>query len=99
MNAMTATDYPRHVCQPRGHDTSDLIMRQVTPFSSQELKGAWSKIREHEDNEGLDTPALIAKAMQNMAFRDRVLATEPATVREAANEQLALTVSYGRRTG
>ena len=92
MNAMTATDYPRHVCQPRGHDTSDLIMRQVTPFSSQELKGAWSKIREHEDNEGLDTPALIAKAMQNMAFRDRVLATEPATVREAANEQLALIV-------
>jgi len=65
---------------------------QVTPFSSQELRGAWSIIQEHESNSGLDTPALIAKAMQNMAFRERILATEPATVREAANEQLALIV-------
>ena len=31
MNVMTATDYPRHVCQPRGHDTSDLTIHQVTP--------------------------------------------------------------------
>ena len=96
MTAMTAIDtrgtYASHVW----HDQPVLKLRQVTPFDSQELRGAWKEMRELEKNKGLEDSALAELAMHDLSFRERALATERDTLEQAVGEYLAARVEESR---
>jgi hypothetical protein len=50
-------------------------------------------------NGGLNEPELVAKAMQNMVFHERVMATEPTTVEDAVSAYLAQMVRDAKGAG
>jgi hypothetical protein len=89
MTAMTAIDTRGTFASHVWHDQPVLILRQVTPFDSQELRGAWKEMRELEGNRGLEESALAELAMQDLSFRERAMATERDTLKHAVGEYLA----------
>ena len=96
VTAMTATDNRGTIASHVWHEQPVLILRQVTPFDSQELRGAWKEIRELEGNRGLEESALVELAMQDLSFRERVMATERDTLEQAVGEYLAARVEESR---
>jgi hypothetical protein len=63
--------------------TKDMIPRQVTPFSSQELQGAWTEFEKTLGQHGMSESAVVDLAMWSLNFRERVMATDKETLEDA----------------
>eukprot|EP00326_Haptolina_ericina_P006782 CAMPEP_0181228896 /NCGR_PEP_ID=MMETSP1096-20121128/33597_1 /TAXON_ID=156174 ORGANISM="Chrysochromulina ericina, Strain CCMP281" /NCGR_SAMPLE_ID=MMETSP1096 /ASSEMBLY_ACC=CAM_ASM_000453 /LENGTH=312 /DNA_ID=CAMNT_0023322461 /DNA_START=93 /DNA_END=1032 /DNA_ORIENTATION=- len=75
LTAMTDTAFRGTIASHEWHDQPELTHCQVTPFSSQELRGTWAKFERTMGDHGMSDAALVEHAMKSMSFRERVLAT------------------------
>ena len=93
--AMTATVFRGTNASHDWHDKPKLTPCQVTPFSSEELQGAWTEFEKSMSNR-LDESTLVDHAMKNMDFRERALLTDKETLEATVGKYLAARVAEAR---
>jgi hypothetical protein len=89
LTALTDTAYRGTNASHEWHDQPVLTRLQVTPFSSQELKGTWAELESTMGGQGVSNAAMVERAMKVMSFRERVMATDNVTLADAVNDYFA----------
>ena len=90
--ALTDTACRGTIASHEWHEQPDLTRLQVTPFSSQELRGTWAEFERNMGGQGMSNSALVERAMKDMSFRERVMATDNVTLADAVDDYFAACV-------
>ena len=96
LTALTDTACRGTIASHEWHDQPELTRLQVTPFSSQELRGTWAEFESNMGGHGMSNAALVERAMKDMSFRGRVLATDNVTLADAVDDYFAACVKEMR---